>query len=469
MSYTIPKDAQILVNVWAITRDPLIWEEPEMFRLHRFLSSDCLISFGVGKYSLYSSVIRIPNCIGCKVSQHAYQCHKSTSQDQNQQPGPKDGPFTGALVEKVEDLVSGLFLPLYFVSSGLKMNVTTIQGAQSWGLLVLVIVTACFGKIVGTIVVSLLCKLPVQEAVTIGFLMNTKGLVELIVPTLAKIEDSRNIPGMLNLTNVSQGIEKREGLRVYVMHLMELSERSLAILMVHKAKKNRLPFWNTEQMQDSNQIIVAFETFSNLSKHAPCSVGILVDRGLGGASQVSSSNVDFSVTALFFGGHDDREALAYGVRIAEHPGISLVVVRFIVDPEVNGTSVKVEMNNSFIPEAQSDDEEFLANGKQKSYIDGSIKYEERIVKNARGTIEAIREYNLCNLFLVGRMPKGQVVVALDKKSDCPELGSLGNLLTLPECSTTTSVLVVQQYRSQLPQKSPSSLKEESSDADCDSE
>ncbi|KAF3616220.1 hypothetical protein FXO37_35164 [Capsicum annuum] len=74
--------------------------------------------------------------------------------------------------------------------------------------------------------------------------------------------------------------------------------------------------------------------------HAPCSVGILVDRGLGGASHVSSSNVDFSVTALFFAGHDDREALAYGVRIAEHPGISLVVVQFIVDPEVNGTSVK---------------------------------------------------------------------------------------------------------------------------------
>ncbi|PHU29260.1 Cation/H(+) antiporter 18 [Capsicum chinense] len=229
-----------------------------------------------------------------------------------------------------------------------------------------------------------------------------------IMVLMALFTTSRNIPGMLNLTNVSQGIEKRE-------------------------------------------------------------VGILVDRGLGGASQVSSSNVDFSVTALFFGGHDDREALAYGVRIAEHPGISLVVVRFIVDPEVNGTSVKVEMNNSFIPEAQSDDEEFLANVKQKSYIDGSIKYEERIVKNARGTIEAIREYNLCNLFLVRRMPKGQVVVALDKKSDCPELGSLGNLLTLPECSTTTSVLVVQQYRSQLPQESPSSLKEESSDADCDSE
>lgn len=55
---------------------------------------------------------------------------------------PKEGPFAGALVEKVEDIVSGLFLPLYFVSSGLKTNVATIQGLQSWGLLVLVIFTA---------------------------------------------------------------------------------------------------------------------------------------------------------------------------------------------------------------------------------------------------------------------------------------------------------------------------------------
>ncbi|XP_075087408.1 cation/H(+) antiporter 18 isoform X2 [Nicotiana tabacum] len=506
---------------------------------------------------------------------------------------PKEGPFAGALVEKVEDLVSGLFLPLYFVSSGLKTNVATIQGAQSWGLLVLVIVTACFGKIVGTIVVSLLCKLPVQEAVTLGFLMNTKGLVELIVLNIGKdrgvlndqtfaimvlmalfttfittpivisvykpaklavtaykhrtierkntskqlriltcFHSTRNIPTMLNLIEVSRGIEKREGLRVYAMHLMELSERSSAILMVHKAKKNGLPFWNTEQAQDSNQIVVAFETFQHLSKvsirpttaispmnsmhedivtsaerkrvamiilpfhkyprldghlettrgdlrhvnrrvlqHAPCSVGILVDRGLGGASHIPSSNVDFSITVLFFGGHDDREALAYGVRIAEHPGISLVVVRFTVDPEVTGSSVKIEMNDNSTPEARSEDEEYLADVKHKSSMDGSIKFEERTVKDARGTIEVISEYNRCNLFLVGRMPEGQLVLALDKRSDCPELGSVGNLLTSPEFSTTASVLVVQQYRSQLPRESLSSLKEEgeSTDGDYNSE
>ncbi|XP_059308789.1 cation/H(+) antiporter 18-like [Lycium ferocissimum] len=496
---------------------------------------------------------------------------------------PKEGPFSGALVEKVEDLVSGLFLPLYFVSSGLKTNVATIQGAQSWGLLVLVIFTSCFGKIVGTILVSLLCKMPVQEAVTLGFLMNTKGLVELIVLNIGKdrgvlndqtfaimvlmalfttfittpivvsvykpaklaitkyknrmierkdmskqlriltcFHSTKNIPTMINLIESSRGTAKKEGLRVYAMHLMELSERSSAILMVHKARKNGLPFWKKGDVSDSNQIVVAFETFEHLSKvsirpttaispmnsmhediiagaerkrvamiilpfhkhqridghlettradlrhvnrrvlqHAPCSVGILVDRGLGGASHVSASNVDFKVTVLFFGGHDDREALAYGTRMAEHPGINLLVVRFLVDPEVVGGSVKLDMDKTHSPdEGQSKDEELLTDLKHKTSNNGSINYEEKLVKDAAGTTELIRAYNRCNLFLVGRMSEGQVVAALDKKSDCPELGPLGNLLTCPEFSTTASVLVVQQYRSELSQDSINSLKDD---------
>lgn len=113
---------------------------------------------------------------------------------------PKEGPFAGALVEKVEDLVSSLFLPLYFVSSGLKTDVTTIRGAQSWGLLVLVISTACSGKVIGTIVVSLFCKIPLQEALALGFLMNTKGLVELIVLNIGKDRGVSNCNYIINRT-----------------------------------------------------------------------------------------------------------------------------------------------------------------------------------------------------------------------------------------------------------------------------
>ncbi|XP_060192956.1 cation/H(+) antiporter 18-like [Lycium barbarum] len=495
---------------------------------------------------------------------------------------PKEGPFAGALVEKVEDLVSGLFLPLYFVSSGLKTNVATIQGAQSWGLLVLVIFTSCFGKIAGTVVVSLGCKIPLQESLALGFLMNTKGLVELIVLNIGKdkgvlndqifaimvlmalittfmttpvviaiykpakmavteykhrtitrkdtskqlriltcFHGTRNIPTLINLIEATRGTEKKEGLRVYAMHLLELTERSSAILMVHKARKNGLPLLNTQgQVGESNQVIVAFETFGQLSKvsirpttaisamssmhediiasaerkrvsmiilpfhknqrldghfettraalrnvnrrvlqHAPCSVSILIDRGLGGASHVSASEVDYTVLVLFFGGHDDREALAYGMRVAEHPGITLNVVRFVIDPEIVGGTVHVDIVESSGPEPESeDDENFLADLKQKSTGDGSIIFEERVVKDVTETIEVIRSCKKCNLFIVGRMSEGQLVSAFDTRSDCPELGPLGNLLTSTEITTTASVLVVQKYRSKLSQESLSSLK-----------
>lgn len=39
MNYTIPVDAQVLVNVWALGRDPTFWEDPLQFKPERFLDS----------------------------------------------------------------------------------------------------------------------------------------------------------------------------------------------------------------------------------------------------------------------------------------------------------------------------------------------------------------------------------------------------------------------------------------------
>lgn len=77
---------------------------------------------------------------------------------------------------------------------------------------------------------------------------------------------NRNIPSLINLIESSRGTGKKEALRVYAMHLMELSERPSAILMVHKARKNGLPFWNKVQDADQNEIVVAFETFRHLGR-----------------------------------------------------------------------------------------------------------------------------------------------------------------------------------------------------------
>ncbi|KAL1355342.1 hypothetical protein HN51_007393 [Arachis hypogaea] len=484
---------------------------------------------------------------------------------------PKDGPFTRTLVEKVEDLVSGIFLPLYFVSSGLKTNIFAIHGLQSWGILALVIFTACFGKIVGTVVVSLFCKVPLKEALALGFLMNSKGLVELIVLNIgkdrkvlndqtfaimvlmavfttfittplvmavykparrAKIDDykyktiarkntnsqlrilccfhnARNIPSMINLIEASRGIQKSGGICVYTMHLREFSERSSTILMVHKARKNGLPFWNKDRPSDADHLIVAFEAYHQLSqvsvkpmteissmadmhidicataggkkaaviilpfhKHqrldgslettrsdfkyvnrrvlenAPCSVGILVDRGLGGTSHISASNVSYSITVLFFGGSDDREALAYGARMAEHPGIRLVVLRFVVEPSTTGDIVRVDVGeSSSSSKLVSEDEEFLNEFKAKVANDDSVTYEEKAVKDAAGTVAVICEFTHCNLVLVGRSPQGEVAYAL-KRNEYPELGPIGSLLVSQDCPTIASVLVMQQYQHQ---------------------
>ncbi|XP_062074481.1 cation/H(+) antiporter 18-like [Humulus lupulus] len=499
---------------------------------------------------------------------------------------PKDSPLAGALVEKVEDLVSGLFLPLYFVSSGLKTNIATIRGLQSWGLFVLVTVTACFGKIFGTVAVSLLCKVPFREAVTLGFLMNTKGLVELIVLNIGKdrnvlneqtfsimvlmavfttfittpvviavykpakrammanykyrtverenpntqlrilacFHSTRNIPSLLNLLEASRGTEKREELSVYALHLMELSERSSAILMVHKARRNGLPFWHKGHRSDSGNVVVAFETYRQLGRvsvkpmtsissmsdmhedvcstaagkraaiiilpfhkhqrldgtlevtrsdfrwvnrrileHAPCSVGIFVDRGLGGNSHVAASNVSCFIAVLFFGGRDDREALAYGCRMAEHPGIRLMVIRFLVEPNIAGDNAIINVESNSSTDFSSLDNDVLVNFKKTKANDNSIKYEEKPVQNTDQVIAAIREIGNCNLFLVGRSPAGEVALALNRRSECPELGPVGSLLTAPEFSTTASVLVVQQYNGQVPLNLDSETGEDSTD------
>ena len=328
---------------------------------------------------------------------------------------------------------------------------------------------------------------------------------------LACFHGTRNIPSLLNLLEASRGTGKREDLCVYAMHLMEFSERSSAILMVHKARRNGLPFWNKGQQSGSGNVVVAFETYQQLGRvlvrpmtaisslsdihedicttaerkeaaiiilpfhkhqrldgtlevtrsdfrwvnrrvleHAPCSVGIFVDRGLGGTSHVAASNVSYFITVLFFGGRDDREALAYGALMAEHPGIRLMVIRFLVEPEIAGEIAIVNVEGNSSTDLGSVDNDFLAKFKKNKAEDKSIKYEEKPVRSTEQVITVIHEIGHCNLFLVGRMPAGEVALALNNRSECPELGPVGSLLTSADFSTTASVLVVQQYSGQVP-------------------
>ncbi|KAJ2081040.1 K(+)/H(+) antiporter [Coemansia sp. RSA 988] len=94
---------------------------------------------------------------------------------------PHDGGFAIKVTEKIEDTVQIFFLPIYFALSGLKTNLSDLNDGKTWGLLILICFVAFFGKIVGCTLAARFSKFTWRESLTIGFLMNCKGLVELIV------------------------------------------------------------------------------------------------------------------------------------------------------------------------------------------------------------------------------------------------------------------------------------------------
>lgn len=94
---------------------------------------------------------------------------------------PHEGGFAIKVTEKVEDLISALFLPLYFALSGLSTDLGLLNSGITWAYLVAVVVVAFSTKFIGAAVAARLNGLVWRECFTIGSLMSCKGLVELIV------------------------------------------------------------------------------------------------------------------------------------------------------------------------------------------------------------------------------------------------------------------------------------------------
>jgi Kef-type K+ transport system membrane component KefB/nucleotide-binding universal stress UspA family protein len=94
---------------------------------------------------------------------------------------PKDGDFAHLMAEKLEDLVVVFFLPMFFAYSGLRTQLGLLDTAHAWLMCSLVIVVACAGKFGGSAVAGKLTGLTWREAGAVGILMNTRGLMELIV------------------------------------------------------------------------------------------------------------------------------------------------------------------------------------------------------------------------------------------------------------------------------------------------
>jgi Kef-type K+ transport system membrane component KefB/nucleotide-binding universal stress UspA family protein len=94
---------------------------------------------------------------------------------------PKEGGFARVLSEKLEDLVVVFLLPLFFAYSGLRTQIGLLNTGESWFMCALVILVACAGKFGGAGIAARLTGLSWRESSALGILMNTRGLMELIV------------------------------------------------------------------------------------------------------------------------------------------------------------------------------------------------------------------------------------------------------------------------------------------------
>jgi Kef-type K+ transport system membrane component KefB len=94
---------------------------------------------------------------------------------------PKENGFAKALADKLEDFVVVFMLPLFFAYSGLRTQLGLVTGAGAWGLCALITLVASVGKFGGSAAAARLTGLSWRESSAIGILMNTRGLMELIV------------------------------------------------------------------------------------------------------------------------------------------------------------------------------------------------------------------------------------------------------------------------------------------------
>ncbi|KAI0689225.1 cation/H+ exchanger [Cytidiella melzeri] len=120
---------------------------------------------------------------------------------------PHDNGYAIALVEKLEDLVSLIFIPLYFAYTGLRTNLGLLNNGITWGYTILICVIAFFSKFIACGLTAKAFGFNWRESGAVGALMSCKGLVELIV---------------LNV-GLSAGILNTRTFSMFVLHALVLT------------------------------------------------------------------------------------------------------------------------------------------------------------------------------------------------------------------------------------------------------
>jgi Kef-type K+ transport system membrane component KefB len=94
---------------------------------------------------------------------------------------PRSPRLVTLLVDRLEPMTTTLLLPLFFAVTGLRTSLGSIQDTRMWVYAGLVLVVAIVGKLGGSLIAARGMGVPWPDAMAIGFLLNTRGLVELVI------------------------------------------------------------------------------------------------------------------------------------------------------------------------------------------------------------------------------------------------------------------------------------------------
>ncbi|KAJ4843800.1 hypothetical protein Tsubulata_009987 [Turnera subulata] len=490
------------------------------------------------------------------------------------------GELVNRMSQKLEPFVTGILLPPFFFTVGLRMN-TRLIPLDMWYFMLFAVLASSI-KLLVTFIVTMFYGMSIREGFTTGVLMNTKGILGIIVLSLGLetkalhlgmvvlmtmvyvamgfivklipyliyspknhmkeayfqrtiesvgecdefrvlvcIHATHNIAGLTNVLAYSNSTSESP-ISVLAAHLVELVGRATAMLIVHgrQASMSRAESNPTGKPVDVDQVITALEEFEykglvqsvqtwtlvspydtmhedvnnlaedkfanlilipfnkssstleeanmprskgtsirkltqNILKTAPCSVGMLLDRGMGllrsratydGEDNERTPRQGLQVAMFFCGGPDSREALAYAYRMAGSSDVQLTVVRFVPGDEAK--DMMIEEFTEFHEEERIDDH-FVKEFKHRIQLDSSIVYIEKTVNSGHEIIGEIGdlfdEFQLC---IVGR---GEKVIAPFERGftewvEAEELGGLADALSTSRFAESASILVIQKYK-----------------------
>lgn len=315
---------------------------------------------------------------------------------------------------------------------------------------------------------------------------------------LACIHSQENVRAVINLLQVSNPT-KESCINLVVLHLTKLTGRASSVLIAHR--KCDKPSVNPTQ---SERIFNAFEKFGqqnsglimvhcykavspyetmhndvcslglekrttlivvpfhkhwmyenrvetsyayrhlnrNVLKKAPCSVGILIDRGNTKKSRYAITVPSlYRVVVLFFGGADDREALSYAERMTGHPSVKLTLIHFTRSGNASESIVSGSERSKVL------DSQIMNEFNLKFLHSEQVSYQEAEVKRGADVLEVIKSLGrLYDLVMVGRRHvESPILSQLAKRNnEDGDLGVVGGSLAASEFENETSVLVVQQ-------------------------